>query len=620
VAQKTIDELQAEIEQLSQQLADTPIGDTAGRTAIRDMMAGLQESANELTGFDQSLQRTLKTFTGITDASDTFAGSILKLSGETDGAAKIQAQAEEVFKKTFNTLNVGISVLRKVAESTFAMAKENDQAVASFNRSSGAAGAYNAELIALEQTNRNNGISTQALGESYGALQANLTGFGVMAESERMRLGELGAQFAMAGVSGADFAGTLQTMTRGFGMSTAAATGMATEAMNLAQTLGKDVGQVMSELNQALPKLAAYGDDATRMFGELQKAAQRTGLEIGELMDMTSRYDTFDSAASAAGNLNAVLNSQSFSTMGFLDAVRDGGDSLTNYLTDTLKASGMAWESMDYYQRKAIANAGDMDVATLNNLMNAEAQTAQERDRAATLEEAMAAGRSLWDEMSIAVKSFAIAVTPVVSALTTGLRGINEIISRMREDWGVIGKLIQTAFAVAVVVKFAGAIWGVIKAIQAMAIAQTILNGTTPWGLAQIAVGALVVGGAIAGIKALMPEESYARGTDRTSGGLALVGEEGPELLVPPPNSAVVNNSTMTNLANQGAGGGGNNAAVVAAVRLLGSKLDTIVEALKPSESSGDLVLEIDRKAIGRVINFHLGTTGFHPLRLMDSQ
>ena len=252
--------------------------------------------------------------------------------------------------------------------------------------------------------------------------------------------------------------------------------------------------------------------------------------------------------------------------------------------------------------------------------MNAEAQTAQERDRAATLEEAMAAGRSLWDEMSIAVKSFAIAVTPVVSALTTGLRGINEIISRMREDWGVIGKLIQTAFAVAVVVKFAGAIWGVIKAIQAMAIAQTILNGTTPWGLAQIAVGALVVGGAIAGIKALMPEESYARGTDRTSGGLALVGEEGPELLVPPPNSAVVNNSTMTNLANQGAGGGGNNAAVVAAVRLLGSKLDTIVEALKPSESSGDLVLEIDRKAIGRVINFHLGTTGFHPLRLMDSQ
>ena len=210
MAQKTIDELQAEIENLSQQLADTPTGDTAGRTAIRDMMSGLQESANELTGFDQSLQRTLKTFTGITDASDTFAGSMLKLSGETDGAAKMQAQAEEVFKKTFTTLNVGISILRKVAESTVAMAMENNKAVASFNRSTGAAGAYNAELIALEQTNRSNGISTQALGESYGALQTNLSGFGVMAESERMRLGELGAQYAMIGVSSADFAGIVR--------------------------------------------------------------------------------------------------------------------------------------------------------------------------------------------------------------------------------------------------------------------------------------------------------------------------------------------------------------------------------------------------------------------------
>jgi flagellar biosynthesis protein FliR len=91
-------------------------------------------------------------------------------------------------------------------------------------------------------SNIQHGISTAAMGESYGALQNSLSGFGVMAESERMRLGELGAQFAQVGVSGADFAGTLQTMTRGFGMSTRAATGMQEEAMALAQTLGKDVG------------------------------------------------------------------------------------------------------------------------------------------------------------------------------------------------------------------------------------------------------------------------------------------------------------------------------------------------------------------------------------------
>ena len=298
--------------------------------------------------FSNALGRTIKTFTGVTDASDTLVGSFFKLTQTQAGTEEAAKLMMETFKKTFTALNIGVSITRKMMESTFAMAKANDEATAAFNKASGAAGAYDRELVSLQMSNIQNGISTAAMGESYAALQSSLSGFGVMAESERMRLGELGAQFAMVGVSVTDTAGILQTMTKTLGMSTHGATRMQEEAMALAQTLGKDVGQVMSELNQALPQLAAYGDDATQMFGELQKAAQRTGLEIGELMDMTSRYDTFDSAASAAGNLNAVLGTQSFSAMAFLESVREGGDSLTNYLTDTLQASGMAWESMDY--------------------------------------------------------------------------------------------------------------------------------------------------------------------------------------------------------------------------------------------------------------------------------
>jgi hypothetical protein len=95
---------------------------------------------------------------------------------------------------------------------------------------------------------------------------------------------------------------------------------------------------------------------------------------------------------------------------------------------------------------------------------------------------------------------------------------------------------------------------------------------------------------------------------------MALVGEEGPELLVPPPNSAVVNNTTMTALAEQGAGGGGgDNTQVVAAVRALGAKMDTMITKLG---SSGDFVMQVDRQEFGRVINQHLGEPGSQPLRL----
>jgi hypothetical protein len=116
-----------------------------------------------------------------------------------------------------------------------------------------------------------------------------------------------------------------------------------------------------------------------------------------------------------------------------------------------------------------------------------------------------------------------------------------------------------------------------------------------PWGA--------VVGG-IGGALGL-----FADGTDSTPRGPAIVGEEGPELLIPSPGSAVVNNTTMTALARQG--GGGNNTAVVAAVQALGSKLDAVVASLN---ASGDFVMQVDEREFGRVINSHLGEPGYQKL------
>jgi hypothetical protein len=122
------------------------------------------------------------------------------------------------------------------------------------------------------------------------------------------------------------------------------------------------------------------------------------------------------------------------------------------------------------------------------------------------------------------------------------------------------------------------------------------------------------VGGAIGGIYGgLKGLGLFAEGTDSTPQGPAIVGEEGPELLVPPPGSAVVNNTTMTDLAKQGGGGGGNNTAVVAAVQALGSKLDAVVSALN---ATGDFVMKVDDREFGRVINKHLGEPGYQKIDL----
>ena len=236
------------------------------RESIEEQKKALDELAATQDAYTTNLENTIRTMTGMTSGNETLIGSWLnmgkaakKLDKEiedlqakidaggmsdddaaeaTDNLAKAkdrQAKSTESLdtkiKKYVENINPIASIVSTIQQATLGLAVANDVATAAFNASSGAAGAYDDELVSLQLANRANGMSTAEMGEAYGALMGNLSGFGVMAESERMRLGELGAQFAKVGISGTDFAGTLQTMTMGFGMSTQAATGMQEEAI-----------------------------------------------------------------------------------------------------------------------------------------------------------------------------------------------------------------------------------------------------------------------------------------------------------------------------------------------------------------------------------------------------
>ena len=621
----------ADMKTLTDALALLNEGNSLAPTLIEkvgEAMVSLSEKVKELedplTKFDSALKRTFKTLTGVTDASNTLVGSFFKMKSEGKSNKEVFEQLKKTANETFTALNVGTSIVRKIGESTFAMAKANDEATAAFNKTTGAAGAYDKELVSLQMSNIQHGISTAAMGESYGALQNSLSGFGVMAESERMRLGELGAQFAQVGVSGADFAGTLQTMTRGFGMSTRAATGMQEEAMALAQTLGKDVGTVLSEMNAALPQLASYGSDAVDMFFDLEKQAQRTGLAVGDLIGIAGQYRTFDSAAEAAGNLNAVLGTQLFSTMGLLEAQLEGPEAVLTYMTENLSDSIGDWDSLSTFHKEAVANAAGMNVEQMNNLMNQKAMTKEEKERAESLADTMAAGRSLWNELTIFAQNFAIAVTPIINRMVDGFQLINAGIAQISETLGplmnilkIMGTLWAGAFAIGGIMKAVSALKTLTAGIYKEIAARITLNAMKgPLGWAMMATGGIVAAGAYS--KYVKGRDKHRYGTDRTmanpeEGEPIMVGEQGPELLVTPPNSAVVNNTTMTALAEQGAGGGGNNAQVVAAVQALGVKLDTMITKLG---SNGDFVLEVAGESFGRIINQHLGENGSQPIRL----
>ena len=664
--------------------------------------------------FQGALGNAIKTFTGVTDASSTLIGSFSNLIDSqeaykegTEDAVPLTEKLGEAFKqtgkavgKTFNSLNIGVSIMQKVTQSTIGLAIANDSALASFNKQTGAAGHYNEELIRLEQTNRAAGISTAELGDSYSSLMSGVSGFGIMAESQRMELGALSAQYGKVGVASSDFAGILQSSTNMMGLGATGATQMQEAAFDLAQELGRNVSEVFSELNQALPKLALYSGDVTGMFVELEEQAHATGMAVGELMDMAGAYRTFDSAAEAAGNLNAVLGTQLFSTMEMLEAQLEGPAAVMEYMTDNLSNSIGDWNTLNTFQKEAVANAANMSVESMATLMNQRDMTEEQRREAAQIEDAMKTARSMGEEMKILMAEFAVAVQPVFNFFKGIVSGISGILTGLNSIHPILGGIVALFVGMATVMggivlkhrAAAAAIQGRITDAQRLAAAWAKVTASinraniaargrasqmapgrvqTPdanrtaggtGGLFQrgfsgkaFGVGAAgtalgmgisrfskeegdfadragstigyagsgamfgsmfggvpgaLVGGALGGLYGGI-KGFFADGTDSTPQGPAIVGERGPELLVPPPGSAVVNNSSMTALAN--GAGGGDNAAVVAAVRALGAKMDTMITKLG---NGGDFVMQVNNREFGRVINEHLGEDGFHPINL----
>jgi len=637
---KALDELTATQDAYTTNLENTVrtmTGMTTGNETLIGSWMNMKKQAGLLTKEIEDLEKKVQA--GIESGNED-AEATDKLAKAKDRQAKSTQTLDDKIKKYVENINPIASIVSTIQQATMGLAAANDKATAAFNASSGAAGAYDDELISLQLANRANGISTAEMGESYGALQANLSGFGVMAESERMRLGELGAQFAKVGISGADFAGTLQTMTRGFGMSTSAATGMQEEAVELAQTLGKDVGAVLSEMNAALPQLASYGDDAVDMFFDLEKQAQRTGLEVGQLIGIAGNYRTFDKAAEAAGNLNAVLGTQLFSSMGLLEAQLEGPEAVIAYMSENLSDSIGDWDSLNTFQKEAVANAANMNIEEMNHLMNQKSLTKQEKDRAESLEKTMAAGRSLWEELTILAQNFAVSVTPLMNFLVGTFQKLNKFIAWVREEATWLADIFQGMFVLGGLMTFIGAIMKLGKAFMWMAEAAGLAKAiSNPWGFAA-GIAAFGVGWAV--VKSQLNKskpEGYAMGTDATSrraqeegawvgergpegivspdgrkGGI--VGANGPEFIHPPKGSAVINNTTMTTLASQATSrsvaGVGSSTAMAASIAALGGAVKEMSE--RPINVTTNPVMLKD--TLGGGVNDHFGEPGSRPIRL----
>ena len=386
--------------------------------------------------FQNALKKNIKTLTGVTEQSDSLISSFVRMSQEGRGVKGALEELRDTLGEVLTAQNLATSVGEKFAEGTISVAVALDSATAGFAKATGLGKTFNSQIIDLEASNRRFGVSAAESAASFESLVGGLSGFTLMGADVQNALATEVAQLSELGVAAADSTGVLQSLTRTFGMNVDESLAFTKQTETLAQELGISLGEAVNNLNSALPQLASLAaDQVAGAFEDLQKRAVETGLAVNDLIGIAGKFDTFDSAASAAGNLNAVLGVQTFDTMNLLEAQLEGPDAVVEQLRQGLLGSVSSFEELTVFQRKAIANASGLNEQEIRGLFNSKEVTEEAKKQAEEREKNLKAAMSLKDEL-----------LALVAELSVPLGGVLTVAKEIVGAFGSITKAIKTLF------------------------------------------------------------------------------------------------------------------------------------------------------------------------------
>ena len=122
-----------------------------------------------------------------------------------------------------------------------------------------------------------------------------------------------------------------------------------------AQALGRSPQELSAQFAQMGPQLAKFGLQGGKTFKELARLSKITGMEMGKILAVTNKFDTFEGAATQAGQLNAALGGNFVNAMDLMMAT-DPAERF-EMIRDAILDTGLSFDTMSYYQKQFYTNA-----------------------------------------------------------------------------------------------------------------------------------------------------------------------------------------------------------------------------------------------------------------------
>jgi len=427
----------------------------------------------------QESENFIRKFTGITrDPRTGLSKFLLDPNAFTQG---LSAGISEIVDST----SIMTSTVDKVVEASIALAVTQDQAVVNFRNATGATGEFDDNIRGLERSLFTAGVSTDDASKSVQSLFVNVSDFTMMSENQQKVLGKTVAVLNELGVSAETSTKNIQFAIKALGMTTNQAEKLQRDLLTFAKDLGVSVETIAADFQRSQNLIAALGTNGVDAFKRLEAQAKSTGMEFDSILSTVEKFNKFDTAAQSVGRLNALLGGPYLNTLELV-AETDPAKRF-EILKKRIDAAGLSFNSMDFYQRKALASAMGLNETQLAMLMrgniNKILPTTKSAEELEELAEQTAQFNTVMEELTQIGMGLAISFGPLVSMFKDFLQVI---------DGPLVGSLQGLAFIVLpVLISKLGALriasTGIIGVMGAAARAAMVLR-MTGIGLLIIAV------------------------------------------------------------------------------------------------------------------------------------
>ena len=387
-----------------------------------------------------------------------FSADIGELGAEIGGpfGAKLQGASKHMTKFVKGIGMGSIAVLAFVGY-LVKMALDVNNLSKELGASTGFGDKFNSTITAMGQSGHMAGIGFKESAAALKGLAEGLSSFNPNAEDTNAHLGMTVARLEKLGVSSAASVKSIDHMQRAMGMTAKQAADTTAQVARMGKEIGITGTKAINDFNAASGRLAIYGKQNIKVFKELASMAKATGIEMGSLLNISSKFDKFDTAAESVGQLNAVLGTQ----LSTIEMINASDSEKIMLMKQEIQASVGNFDSLDKHTKQYIAHAmGVKDVAEaqrLLNMSNAEYQKYQDGQKeSADIQKEMADATEklvpVMQQLKLAAMQLFMAFAPFIDLLAGAMSYLGPIISWFADWIAYLAPALAFLFSMSVII------------------------------------------------------------------------------------------------------------------------------------------------------------------------